>query len=406
MHFTFASQIFMTMKRMYPFFFLLTFFNWLSCSTDSPIQGTLQQPADSPWADMVYLIQPRSLDEIAGSFTGLILDSAAVQSDGSFTFKKMPDAAQATLFELAVQKKGERFPNRLLNDNPETDNYFPFLWKNGDMLQLSAEAAQFQRSFSIKNPGPENESLLKLRDDRLRAFQIFQKEFGQEEDASLLMERDAAWLKYQQVCMDYAATVDELLQGMVAFRWVSPEKDYERIPEFLFSQCEKWKAAYPDHPWVAQLCEKTDPAQLAIMKGDLLPDTDLPLFSGKTTTLKAQLGGRLTIVDFWASWCAACRRENRQVLVPLWEKFHDQGFQIIGYALEGNRSAWEKAIEKDGVARWVNASHLEGDDSPWMESLRISTIPANFVLDDQGKIIAKNLHGAALEQFVEEWLGK
>ncbi|MCB9298479.1 MAG: hypothetical protein H6559_36010 [Lewinellaceae bacterium] len=80
-----------------------------------------------------------------------------------------------------------------------------------------------------------------------------------------------------------------------------------------------------------------------------------------------------------------CRRENQDVLAPLWDKYHEKGFQVIGYALDGSERTWKGAIEKDGAHRWLHASHLRGDDAPVMEALRLQTIPANFLLDAKGR---------------------
>ncbi|MBL0260390.1 MAG: TlpA family protein disulfide reductase [Saprospiraceae bacterium] len=130
----------------------------------------------------------------------------------------------------------------------------------------------------------------------------------------------------------------------------------------------------------------------------------LPLLSGGTGEIRRLLGPKLTLLDFWASWCAPCRKENRNTLVPLWSEYHERGFQIIGYALESDRKLWEKAIQRDSVHLWPHASHLQGDEAPFLKTLRLTTIPANLLLDAQGKILAKNLHGEELRRFVEAYL--
>jgi thiol-disulfide isomerase/thioredoxin len=131
------------------------------------------------------------------------------------------------------------------------------------------------------------------------------------------------------------------------------------------------------------------------------------MLAGDTLRLQQLLPkGKLTILDLWASWCAPCRRENREVLVPLWDKYHSMGLEIVGYALDASVGAWKKAIATDGASRWPHASHLRGDDAPLMELLRIQTIPANFLLDVEGKVVAKNLHGEELVKFVQKYLEK
>jgi thiol-disulfide isomerase/thioredoxin len=379
-----------------------------NCSGQAPLSGKISLAPNEQWAPTLFLIQPRSLDEVATSFLGQIIDSAKVKADGSFVFEKLPDSPVPMLLELAVQKKGEQFVNRLNNEDPDTDNYCPIIWKNGLKLKISASMAQFQSSFSIENPSPENAALLKLRDIRQAAFQQFlSKNKDEEHEEAKLLEAEAAKLNFQKPLIDFAQQTGQLLPALLAIRWVSPNQDYERIPEFLFSQCQKWQKWHPGHPWVAQLCQKSKRERLPVLIGDKLPDTLLPMLAGDTLTLTQLIGKRrLTLLDLWASWCAPCRRENRDFLVPLWEQHHKNGFEIIGYALDASAPAWKKAIEADGAYRWVHASHLRGDDAPLMEALRIQTIPANFLLDGDGKVIAKNLHGEALVKFVQEFLIK
>jgi len=128
------------------------------------------------------------------------------------------------------------------------------------------------------------------------------------------------------------------------------------------------------------------------------------MLSGDTIALYQVMGKRLTLLDLWASWCAPCRRENRDFLVPLWENYHKKGFEIIGYSLDASEKTWKRAIEADGAYRWLQASHLQGDDAPLLDVLRIQTIPANFLLSGDGEVIAKNLHGEDLIRFVERYM--
>ena len=247
-------------------YFLLLLLN-ASCTEQAPLSGKLQLPPDDTWAPTVYLIQPRSLDEVAASFAGQVIDSAAVQADGSFAFEQMPDAPDPILLELAVQQKGERYANRLDNENLAAANYFPIVWKNGDELEIRASIEQFQSSFSIKNPSPDNAALLQLRDLRLEAFQQFPPDSHSEgHDDTQLLDKETALLNFQQPLMDFAQKTDHLLPALAALRWVSPENDFERIPEFLFSQCQKWQDKYPAHPWVAQLCNNSTREQLPVLK--------------------------------------------------------------------------------------------------------------------------------------------
>ena len=379
-----------------------------ACSGQASLSGNLQLPLHGQWKKTVYLIQPRSLDEIASSFLGQIIDSAQVKADGSFVFPKLPDSPAAALFELVVQQTGETYANKLTNENPLSDNYFPLVWQNGQTLRVSAAVERFQSSFLITNPSPENAALLQLRDLRQKAFQQFMQLLTEEHEEAKLLDAETALMNFRKPLMEFAQSTAHVLSALVALRWVSPNQNYERIPEFLFAQCQKWQSRHSEHPWVAQLCQKSQKERLPVLVGDKMPDIALPMRSGDTLGLQQLLvkGQQLTIVDHWASWCAPCRRENRDVLVHLWDKYHSKGLEIIAYALDASAPVWNKAIEADGAYRWVHASHLQGDDAPLMEALRIQTIPANFLLDAKGKVIAKNLHGEELRKFVAGYLGE
>lgn len=202
---------------------------------------------------------------------------------------------------------------------------------------------------------------------------------------------------------EFAEQTKSLEAAMVAIRWVSPNGDFERMPEFLHGQCAKWNSAQPTHPYTVELCAAADKNALPVMIGDVMPDYAMPMASGDTVMLHTLLGKRLTIVDVWASWCAPCRKENRVFLGPLYAAYKDKGLEIVGYSIDNDGESWKKAITKD-QALWVHASHLTGDSTPFMDALRISTIPANYILDANGKVVAKNVYGEALQNFVSEYL--
>lgn len=387
-------------------FFLFSILFWVACSIRPSFYGTIDLLPDGNWQNKVYLIDPGSFDGIARSYIGTVIDSAILSEDGSFAFEKMPHAPESILLQIAIQQKEERYLNKLDNEDPGTANYFPIIWKNGEHLEVSASADRFQSSFSIKDPSPENAAMLELRDLREQAFEKYLTEEASElhHEAGLL-DAEKALMDFRQPMIEFAETSPFLLPALTAIRWISIEADYERIPEFMVAQCEQWQEAKPMHPWSAQLCRYGDRKTLPILIGDPIPDFPLPMLSGDTLPLSQLLGKKLSILDLWASWCAPCRKENRDYLGPLWEKYHAAGFQIIGYALDASPKVWKGAIEKDGADRWLHASHLQGDDSPFFEALRINTIPANFLLDEEGKVLSKNLHGEELVRFVADYFG-
>ena len=375
----------------------------LACDSPVPISGKLKDNNKNNLK--VYLIQPGSLQEVAATYFGKIIDSALVDPNGSFEFHNLSESKEPVLLEIAVQQVGKA-PGYLQTEDPESSNYMPIVWQ-GEAVEITAHAEKFQESFTIEQASEDNKQLLQLRDVKYEAFQTYLagKEWNVN-NGSQLLEKEHAILQYQEKLMQFANNSKSLLPAMVALRWVSPEKNYERVPEFLVNQCEKWKKEQPDHPWVKELCHAGDPANLPVLVGDEFPDFELPLLTKDTVALKNILGERLTIIDLWASWCAPCRKENRDVLVPLWNEYHDRGLQIIAYGLESDESIWKAAAERDGADKWIQASDLQGDDAPFLKRIRIRVIPANFILNEKGMVIAKNLHGEALKELVKEQMLK
>lgn len=115
-----------------------------------------------------------------------------------------------------------------------------------------------------------------------------------------------------------------------------------------------------------------------------------------------QFRGKITIIDFWAAWCRPCRVENPN-LVRLYRRFHDKGLEIIGVSLDKDRESWLQAIKDDGLV-WNHVSSLKFWQDPIAELYQIRSIPAAFILDREGRIVARDLRGAQLESKVEELL--
>lgn len=386
-----------------PALFICASFFSTQCSTQAPpaILGKIEL-AGSGIKPMVYLIQPRNFNDIACSYLGLVLDSAQIDANGKFAFFRT--VKSETLLELCVQQHDSRFANKLLNDDPQTDNYMPLILQPGETVEIDAHASGFQASFAILNPSGPNQDLLALRDIRLKAFENDRMLLTRkaEDSESDLLSREAALHRFRTTLFAFADSCPKLLPALVAARWASPEADYERVAEPIAKLCLKWREKLPDNQYVMQFCGIADPNRLPVLNGDLFPDASLPMSNGDTIKMSGLLGKKLTIVDIWASWCLPCRRENKSVLLPLWQSYRNGGLQIVGYSIDASRGAWKSAIAKDS-ASWPQASDLKGDDAPLMQKLRISTIPANYLLNAEGRIVAKNLHGQELEAFVKDY---
>lgn len=118
----------------------------------------------------------------------------------------------------------------------------------------------------------------------------------------------------------------------------------------------------------------------------------------------SDLRGKVVLLDFWASWCGPCRKENPNV-VRVYNKYKDKGFDVLGVSLDKNKERWLSAIEKDNLT-WNHVSDLKGWQNSVAKDYGISSIPATILLDQNGKIIARNLRGPALEQQLKKIFGE
>lgn len=131
---------------------------------------------------------------------------------------------------------------------------------------------------------------------------------------------------------------------------------------------------------------------------------------GKEISL-ADFKGKVVLIDFWAAWCGPCRREN-PVVVNAYHKYKDtkftngKGFEIYSVSLDNNKDSWIKAIKQDKLDWAAHVSDLKYWQSEGARKYGINSIPANFLIDKDGIIIAKNLRGEALEKELEKWVKK
>ncbi len=139
-----------------------------------------------------------------------------------------------------------------------------------------------------------------------------------------------------------------------------------------------------------------------------------PGFTLKGTDRKKEyslsdLEGHFVLIEFWASWCAPCRKESPN-LVRAWEKYHDaeleggKGLRILSVSLDKNVKAWKKAIEADGLKWDTHVSSLKGWKGPVAEKYGVSRIPKNFLVNPEGKVIATDLRGRDLHLTIDEHL--
>ena len=134
-----------------------------------------------------------------------------------------------------------------------------------------------------------------------------------------------------------------------------------------------------------------------------IPDFTLPDMSGQEqSVMKVVEKNKLTIIDFWASWCGPCRAEMPSV-VSLYDDYKDMGLGIVGISLDENRDDWQEAVEKMNMT-WTQLSDLQGWNNKAARMFDVNSIPFTMVVDAEGRLLAAGLRGGDLRHFVEEYL--
>lgn len=173
-----------------------------------------------------------------------------------------------------------------------------------------------------------------------------------------------------------------------SMRWHS-DNDIKLMDQMVASLQKK----YPNAELTRQLVSKVTTTK-RIALGAIAPDFSTKDTANHTVALK-NYRGKYTLVDFWASWCGPCRQES-PTLVRLYSKYKEKGFAILSVSIDTDKARWENAIKKDGYT-WENVSELDGYSGSTAALYTVTAIPNSFLLDKDGKIIAKNLRGKNLE---------
>jgi len=360
------------------------------------ISGALNGDLNA-YKSYLYIVDPQSFENVVSTYTGAIVDSIEIDSKGNFGHNLNPELKGRLLY-MVVQKKEQRFNKNLVTAVPSLANFYPFVF-NSNTIEITGDIESLGL-VKASSTDSDNKSLEKTIHTWQKAYNNHLAKYTAESHGDLMVfENDVK--KYKQELINFADTTTSVYASILASRLVSVDGDYERNYEFLVGLCNRWESDN-DNYLLKGLCDLANSENRPIIIGEKVPDFNLPLMNGNEANLYSLFGSKYTVIDLWASWCAPCRKESRETLVPLYDKYSDQGLQIVGYALDADKGSWIKAIRRDDVGKWPQASHLQGDDAPFLDKMNISTIPANLIVDDKGTVIAKDVHGAKLDTLIQK----
>ena len=325
--------------------------------------------------------------------TGTLAKDTAVVTDGKFELKgiteeidlgfirieneqiNLPLILEEGKIEINIVK--DSLHKSTLGGTPNNDKFQKF---NTESRAISEKVAKFE-----KDNGPEMQKAQMSNDTvtinkLLKEYKKFQNEMN-DYSKKFIKENPDAYLTVL------------LLENFLMRQYLTPE-EIKSYFEGLDKDVKETKSG--------KKIKTALDSMSAIVIGKPAPNFSAPSPEGKTISLKESLG-KVTIIDFWASWCGPCRAENPNV-VALYNEFHPQGLNIIGVSLDKDAAKWKDAIAKDGLI-WSHVSNLKFWEDPIAKQYNVQSIPATFILDEKGNIVAKDLRGEELRAKVAALLG-
>jgi thiol-disulfide isomerase/thioredoxin len=312
-------------------------------------------------------------------------------------------------------------PEIMLLQVETTQGKVPFVLENGD-IKIIIDKDSLQKS---KFSGTYNNDVFTKFNDDLTKFQKdFQKKLTSFQNANMAKMNAAQEAKdtitINKLMKEYQGIQKEGMEFYVKFSEGNPKAllsalivdsmlndpavDLVRVKKIYAGFSPELKKYKPGKSIQSKLDKIANPVTVAPAAnvGSLAPDFTAPNPEGKSISLKQSLG-KVTLVDFWASWCKPCRAENPNV-VALYAKYHAKGLNILSVSLDKEASAWKAAIAKDKLT-WNHVSNLKEFEDPIALQYGINAIPSIYILDAKGVIIAKDLRGEELNAKIASLLG-
>jgi peroxiredoxin len=333
------------------------------------IQGKLQHTAGEP----IYLSE-------LGEQQFVFRDTATIGPDGSFAFKGKSE--EPGIYRISLTDKNMFL---LVIDTPR--------------IEVEGDAKDLNKTYVVK--GSKETLLLKTLVQEMDKMQQLGAGLEQRFRAAQAAGQEDSLAKLQEEFMALpakgAAKIKQLIRAnpksfvstFATASLINPDEDFA----FADSMAAIFEKSQPTSPYTKALTAKLGNLR-NVAVGTEAPEITLADPAGKNVSLSS-LRGKYVLIDFWASWCGPCRQENPNV-VRMYNQYRDKGFEIFGVSLDESKDKWLKAIAMDKLT-WPHVSDLKGWNSAAAQLYNIQAIPQTLLLDKEGKIIAKNLRGKALE---------
>lgn len=326
-------------------------------------------------------------------------DSVEVSSNGDFKLS-VAEMVEPGFYRLRV------------NDN----NFVILLLEKGDKAEVSGNALDFYKSYEVL--GSEGSSKLRELDKRLRkdyeltdslrkVFMDYQAAGTYNMD-SVKQSIDDIFLEAQEKKNAFIEKyIDENPTSLATLSAVQSLK-YDEFADKFDEVVANLEAVYPNSDYVKQfkkqLVDLKAKQQAAARTGIGAQAPEIVVKTPEGETIKlSDFKGKVTMIDFWASWCKPCRAENPNV-VRVYNQYKNKGFEIFGVSLDRDKQQWLDAIKQDGLT-WKHGSELQFWQSSFVPAYSLDGIPMTYLLDENGVIIAKGLRGAQLEAKLQEIFG-
>jgi thiol-disulfide isomerase/thioredoxin len=333
-------------------------------------------------------------------------DSAMIADDGSFEFS------------------GEiEFPEFFLLRMTES-NFLTTLLEPGENMTLTAVADSL--SYTAEVEGSQGTAMMIEYDLRLqeamkelqKLSQIYEENIDSPDLEQVMNDLDARAQVILNDMNEYTRNfIDENIESLVSlialYKQITPQvyilnidKDldyYKRVDSTLFALYPESEPVQTLHEQMETLLANLDAEAARQAKtgiGAFAPEITLPNPEGDTVKLSSTRG-QYVLLDFWAAWCPPCRTENPN-LVELYKKYNQKGFEIYQVSLDQTREAWLNGIREDELGDWIHVSDLQYWSSSVVPLYGLESIPANYLLDTDGRIMASDLRGEALTNKLAE----